>query len=226
MIKVYYGDTPNVFKVTIAIAEMGLDSEWIPVDIFRGEQFAPEFLAISPNNRIPAIVDTDPLDGGAPVSVAESGAILIYLAEKTGQLLPADPRRRAPVLQWVMWQMSAQGPMLGQFGHFRNYAPEKIPYAIERFGNEARRLYRLLDTHLADRTFIADDYSIADIMCWPWLLFREHHGLTLADYPALERWYHMIEARPAVQQALRHSNVPRSVTITPEMRAILFNQKG
>src|SRR5690606_30278399 len=149
MIKVFYGETPNVYKVTIAIEEMGLDSERVPVNIFNGEQFTPAFLAISPNNRIPAIIDTTPAQGGEPISVAESGAILIYLAEKTGRFLPSEPKDRAHVLQWVMWQMSAQGPTLGQFGHFRNYAPEKLPYAIERFGKEAHRLYGLLDKHLA-----------------------------------------------------------------------------
>lgn len=226
MIRVYSGNTPNVFKVTIAIAEMGLESEWIPIDIFKGEQFDAAFLAISPNNRIPAIVDTAPADGGDPISVAESGAILIYLAEKTGMLLPADARAKAPVLQWVMWQMSAQGPTLGQFGHFRNYAPDKLPYAIERFGNEARRLYRLLDRHLEGREFIAGDYSIADIISWPWLMFREHHGLVLDDFPNLARWYRAIEARPAVVAALANSHVPGPPTFTDEARQILFGQTG
>ena len=226
MIKVYYGDTPNVFKVTIAIAELGLASEWVPVDIFKGEQFTPEFLAISPNNRIPAIVDTAPADGGEPISVAESGAILIYLAEKTGKLLPSEPRAKAAVVQWVMWQMSAQGPNLGQFGHFRNYAVEKLPYAIERFGKESRRLYKLLDTRLAGREFVAGDYSIADIMCWPWLMFREHHGLVLEEFPNLARWYHTIEARPAVRAALQGSKVPPPPTFTAESRELLFNQRA
>lgn len=224
MIKVYYGETPNVYKVTIAIAEMGLESEWIPVNIFKGEQFEPGFLAISPNNRIPAIVDTDPAGGGEPISVAESGAILIYLAEKTGKLLPTEPRARAAVMQWVMWQMSYQGPMIGQYGHFRNYAPEKIPYGIERFGNDARRSYKLLDATLEGRDYLCGDYSIADIICWPWILFRHHHGFELDDFPNLARWYRSIEARPAVREALKNAKVPQPAVITDEARKILFNR--
>lgn len=226
MIKVYYGDTPNVYKVTIAIEEMGLASEWIPVNIFKGEQFDPAFLAISPNNRIPAIVDTSPAGGGEPISVAESGAILVYLAEKTGKLLPTALRARAAVMQWTMWQMSYQGPMIGQYGHFRNYAPEKIPYGIERFGNDARLSYKLLDSHLQDRAFLVDEYSIADIICWPWILFRHHHGIELADFPNLARWYHDIEQRPAVRQALSNAKVPQPAVITDEARRILFNKKA
>lgn len=227
MIRVFYGDTPNVYKVTIGIEEMGLESERVPLDIFRGEQFRPEFLVISPNNRIPTIIDTAPADGGEPISVAESGAILIYLAEKTGRFLPSDPRNRAHVLQWVMWQMSAQGPTLGQFGHFRNYAPEKIPYAIERFGKEAHRLYGLLDRHLADREYLVGDYSIADMISWPWTLFRHHHGLDLAEFPDLERWFRAIEARPAVREAMRDAVVPAPRPgFSDEERALLFNQKA
>lgn len=226
MIKVFYGETPNVYKVTIAIEEMGLESERVPIDIFGGEQFDPAFLAISPNNRIPAIIDTAPVDDAEPISVAESGAILIYLAEKTGSFLPTDLRGRAKVLQWVMWQMSAQGPTLGQFGHFRNYAPEKLPYAIERFGKEAHRLYGLLDRHLEGREYIAGDYSIADMISWPWILFREHHGLDLSDFPNLERWYHAIDARPAVRKALKDSIIPAPrVGWTKEERELLFNQR-
>ena len=227
MIRLFYGETPNVYKVSIAIEEMDLESERIPVDIFNGEQFDPAFLAISPNNRIPAIVDTDPAGGGEPISVAESGAIMIYLAEKTGRYLPTAPRDRAHVMQWVMWQMSAQGPNLGQFGHFRNYAPEKLAYAIDRFGKESHRLYGLLDHHLSGRDFIVGDYSIADMICWPWILFREHHGIELADFPDLERWYRAIEERPAVQNALRDSVIPRPRTgFTDEERELLFNQRG
>ena len=225
MIKVYYGETPNVYKVTIAIAEMGLESEWIPVNIFKGEQFDPAFLAISPNNRIPVIVDTDPAGGGEPISVAESGAILIYLAEKTGKLLPTEPRARAAVMQWVMWQMSYQGPMIGQYGHFRNYAPEKIPYGIERFGDDARRSYKLLDATLEGRDYLCGDYSIADIICWPWIVFRHHHGFELDDFPNLARWYRRIEARPAVREALKNAKVPQPAVITDEARKILFNRK-
>ena len=226
MIRIYYGETPNVYKVTIAVEEMGLASERVKVDIFNGEQFDPAFLAISPNNRIPAIVDTDPSDGGEPISIAESGAILIYLAEKTRLFLPSDPRTRTRVLQWVMWQMSAQGPNLGQFGHFRNYAPEKLPYAIERFGKESHRLYGLLDKHLADHEFIAGDYSIADMISWPWILFHQHHGIALNEFPNLNRWHLTIKQRPAVEFAMKDSVIPAPRTsFSKEERELLFNQR-
>jgi GST-like protein len=226
MIEVFYANTPNVFKVTIAIAEMGLESKWVPVDITKGEQFSPSFLAISPNNRVPAIVDTAPGDGGDPLAIFESGAILLYLAEKTGKLLPKDPRGKAAAMQWVMWQMAGQGPMLGQLGHFFYYAPEKLPYAIERYSNEAKRLYRVLDKQLSDREFIAGTYSIADIICWPWILFRDHHGLVLEDYPNLSRWYRAIEARPQISKALENAVIAKPMAMTDEARKILFNQKG
>ena len=226
MIRIYYGETPNVYKVTIAVEEMGLDRERVKIDIFNGEQFDPAFLAISPNNRIPAIVDTKPSDGGEPISVAESGAILIYLAEKTGLFLPSDPRKRALVLQWVMWQMSAQGPNLGQFGHFRNYAPEKLPYAIERFGKESHRLYDLLDKHLIEHEFIAGDYSIADMISWPWILFHQHHGIDLNEFTNLNRWYLGVKQRPAVEIAMRDSVIPAPRTsFSNEERELLFNQR-
>ena len=157
MIELYGGETPNVFKPLIALEELGLEYRRIPVDILAGEQFKPEFLAISPNNRVPAIIDDAPADGGAPLSVFESGAILLYLAEKTGQLLPTQLRERVQAAEWLMWQMAGQGPMLGQAGHFRNYAPEKIPYGIERYSSEARRLYRVLNERLAGREYIAGD---------------------------------------------------------------------
>jgi GST-like protein len=226
MIKVFYGNTPNVFKVTIAIAEMGLENEMVPVDIQKGEQFSSDFLAISPNNRIPAIIDTAPADGGEPISIFESGAILLYLAEKTNMLLPTDPRKKAAVMQWVMWQMASQGPMLGQLGHFANYAPEKLPYAIDRYRNESVRLYRVLDKQLAGREFIAREYSIADIICWPWILFRHHHGLMLQDYPEVERWFHAIEERPAVREAMKDAAIAEAPGVDEEARKILFGQKG
>ncbi len=226
MIRIYYGETPNVYKVTVAVEEMGLASERVKVDIFKGEQFEPAFLAISPNNRIPAIVDMEPADGGEPISVAESGSILIYLAEKTGRFLPSDPRKRALVLQWLMWQMSAQGPTLGQYGHFRNYAPEKLAYAIDRFGKESHRLYGLLDEHLTDREFIAGDYSIADMISWPWILFHQHHGIDPDKFPNLNRWYMAIKQRPAVQVAMRDSVIPDPRTsFAEEERELLFNQR-
>jgi GSH-dependent disulfide-bond oxidoreductase len=225
VIKVYYANTPNVFKVTIAIEEMGLESERVPIDLMKGEQFDAAFLEISPNNRVPAIVDTAPADGGAAIRIFESGAILLYLAEKTGKFLPTNGRGKAAVMQWVMWQMAGQGPMLGQLGHFLHYAPEKLPYALQRFGNEGRRLYKLLDKRLADREFITDEYSIADMMCWPWIIFRDHHDLTLDDYPNLQRWYRAIDARPPVRKALSTAVIPSPAVITKELRDILFNQR-
>lgn len=228
MIKIYYAGTPNVFKVTIAIEEMGLASERIPVNIQKGEQFKPEFLAVSPNNRVPAIVDTAPADGGAPISLFESGAILLYLAEKTGKFLPADARSKAEVMQWVFWQMAGQGPMLGQLGHFANYAPEKIPYAINRYHTEGKRLYHVLDKHLEGRDYIAGDYSIADMICWPWIMFRKHHDIVLEEFPNLARWYNVIDARPAVRKALEGVKIPEPSTkgMSEESRKILFGQKG
>lgn len=224
MITLYDGNTPNVFKVTIALEELGLAYERVPVDIFKGEQFTPEFLKIAPNNRIPAIVDHDPAGGGEPIPIFESGAILIYLAEKTGQLLPTTPHARAQVLQWLMWQMAGQGPMWGQAGHFLNYAPEKIPYAIERYTKEVKRLNRVLDGHLAGRTYIGDAYSIADIACWPWILWRSHHAYELDDYPNMARWHRMIEQRPAVQKAMGDFKPSPPQNYDPEIRRLLFGQ--
>jgi GST-like protein len=173
------------------------------VNITRGEQFAPEFLAISPNNRMPAIVDHDPADGGAPLSVFESGAILIYLAGKTGQFLPSDLRARTQVLEWLLWQMGGLGPMLGQNGHFTLYAPDRIPYAIERYAREARRLYGVLDAQLG-RTgaFVAGAYSIADMACFPWIRTHKAQAIALADFPNVQRWYEQMKAREAVRRGV------------------------
>lgn len=225
MFELFGGQTPNVFKPLIMLEEIGASYRRVPVDISRGEQFTPEFLAISPNNRVPALVDHAPADGGAPLSVFESGAILVYLAEKADAFLPAAPRPRAMVLQWLMWQMGGQGPMVGQAGHFRNYAPEKIPYGIERYTNEARRLYGVLDKRLTDREFIADAYSIADMACWPWIVFRAHHGMDLAEFPAIERWFNAIDQRPAVRRALGDFVAADPKPFTDEERAILFGIK-
>jgi GSH-dependent disulfide-bond oxidoreductase len=182
MIDLHYAPTPNGWKVSIMLEELGLPYKVIPVNIRAGEQFRPEFLAISPNNRIPAIVDHAPSDGGEPFSVFETGAILIYLADKTGRFLPSEMRARSSVIQWVMWQMSGLGPMLGQHGHFALYAAEKIPYAIERYRDEAARLYRVLDTQLGKTgAYIAGDYSIADIACFPWTMTHKAQGFTLED---------------------------------------------
>ncbi len=181
MIDLHYAPTPNGWKISIMLEELGIPYKVIPVNIRAGDQFRAEFLEISPNNRIPAIVDHAPADGGGPLSVFETGAILIYLAEKTGRFLPKDLRGRSRVIQWVMWQMGGLGPMLGQHGHFALYAPEKIPYAIERYRDEAARLYRVLDTQLGKTgSFVAGDYSIADIACFPWTMTHKAQGFTLA----------------------------------------------
>ena len=200
MIDLYYWPTPNGWKVSIALEELGLAYETRYVNIGRGEQFEPEFLAISPNNRMPAIVDHDPKGGGDPVSVFESGAILIYLGEKTGQLLPSDLRGRTAVLEWLMWQMGGLGPMLGQAHHFRGYAPEKIQYGIDRYTNEANRLYGVLEKRLEGRQYIVDDYSIADIASWGWIVPHERQGQSLDDFPNIHRWFDTMKARPAVQR--------------------------
>ena len=191
MIDLHYAPTPNGWKISIMLEELGLPYTVVPVNIRAGEQFRPEFLAISPNNRIPAIVDHAPADGGGPFSVFETGAILIYLAEKTGRFLPQDMRGRSIITQWLMWQMAGLGPMLGQHGHFALYAPEKIPYAIERYRDEAARLYRVLDTQLGKTgAYVAgDDYTIADIACFPWTMTHKAQGFTLDDYPNIKRWY-------------------------------------
>ena len=197
-----------------------------PVNIRAGEQFRPEFLAISPNNRIPAIVDRAPADGGEPFSVFETGAILIYLAEKTGRFLPTDMRGRSQVVQWVMWQMSGLGPMLGQHGHFALYAAEKIPYAIERYRDEAARLYRVLDTQLGKTgTYVAGDYSIADIACFPWTMTHKAQGFTLDDYPNLRRWYADVRARPQVQAGLAIGKFVKE-PFDEEARKNMFGQRA
>jgi GST-like protein len=203
MIDLYYAPTPNGWKISIMLEEIGLPYRVIPVNIRAGEQFKPDFLAISPNNRIPAIVDRAPPDGGEPFSVFETGAILIYLADKTGRFLPTDMRGRSRVVQWVMWQMGGLGPMLGQHGHFALYAQEKIPYAVERYRDEAARLYRVLDTHLGKTgAYVAGDYSIADIACFPWTMTHKAQGFTFDDYPNVKRWYAAVRARPQVQAGL------------------------
>jgi GSH-dependent disulfide-bond oxidoreductase len=204
MIDLYYAPTPNGWKISIMLEELGIPYTVKPVNIRAGDQFKPEFLAISPNNRIPAIVDHAPADGGGPFSVFETGAILIYLADKAGRFLPAELRARSVVIQWVMWQMGGLGPMLGQHGHFALYAPEKIPYAIQRYRDEAARLYHVLDAQLGKTgAYVAGrDYSIADIACFPWTMTHKAQGFTLDDYPNVKRWYADIRARPQVQAGL------------------------
>ncbi len=203
MIDLYYWPTPNGWKISIALEEMGLGYRVKPVNIGRGEQFAPEFLALSPNGRMPAIVDDEPAGGGEPLAIFESGAILVYLAEKTGRFLPADVRGRSDVLQWLFWQMGGLGPMLGQHGHFRLYAPEQIPYAIERYEREARRLYGVLERQLEAREHICGDYSIADMACWPWVLTHKAQGIDLAGFPNVARWYDALKQRPALRRGYK-----------------------
>ena len=224
MIDVYHWPTPNGHKVTIFLEEAGLPYRLHPVDIGKGEQFRPEFLAIAPNNRIPAIIDREPSDGGAAISLFESGAILLYLAEKTGKFLAKDLRGRAETLQWLFWQMGGLGPMAGQNGHFNIYAPEKIPYAMERYTNETNRLYGVMNKQLAARSFLAGEYSIADIASYPWIVPHERHGQNLDDFPHLKRWFEAIKARPAVQRV--YAAVPASYAkpMTDEERKVLFGQ--
>lgn len=201
MIDLHYWTTPNGHKISIFLEESGLPYEVHPVNIGQGDQFRPEFLRISPNNRIPAIVDTEPAGGGEPLSIFESGAILLYLADKTGRFMPLDLRGRTEVLQWLFWQVGGLGPMAGQNGHFHMAAPEKIPYAIERYVKETARLYGVLDKRLADREFIAGDYSIADMASYPWVVPHQMHEQKLEDFPNLQRWFNAVQARPAVQRA-------------------------
>jgi GST-like protein len=201
MIDLYTWPTPNGHKVHIMLEECALPYTVHAVDIQAGDQFSPEFLAISPNNRIPAIVDSGGPDG-KPISVFESGAILIYLAEKTGKLLPQDVRGRTQVLEWLMWQMGGVGPMFGQANHFRSYAPEPIPYAIDRYTKEVRRLYGVLDKRLADHEYLAGDYSIADLITYPWTLLYKRYEVDMAEFPHARRWQEAIGARPAVERGM------------------------
>ncbi len=226
MIDLHYWPTPNGWKVTIFLEEAGLPYTLIPVNINAGEQFKPEFLKISPNNRMPAIVDHDPPGGGAPIAVFESGAILQYLAEKTGKFLPQDIRGRYQVLQWVNWQMGGLGPMCGQNHHFSAYAPEKIPYAINRYVNETNRLYGVLNRQLAGRDYIAGDYSIADMMCWPWIVPHERQGQKLEDFPDLKRWFERMQARPSVARGYAVGKELRQpiANVSDEAKRILFGQ--
>ncbi|MDZ8226180.1 MULTISPECIES: glutathione binding-like protein [unclassified Nostoc] len=227
MIDLYYWTTPNGHKITIFLEEVGLQYTIIPVNIGVGDQFKPEFLKISPNNRIPAIVDQEPADGGAPISVFESGAILLYLAEKTGKLIPQDLRNRTQVLEWLFWQMGGLGPMAGQNHHFSAYAPEKIEYAINRYVNETGRLYGVLNKQLADREFVAGDYSIADIAAYPWIVPYERQSQNLEDFPNLKRWFEAIKARPATIRAYEKAEALKTQALDPDKsRDLLFNQSA
>jgi GST-like protein len=227
MIDLHYWTTPNGHKVTILLEELGLPYRIVPVNIATGEQFSPGFLAIAPNNRIPAILDTAPADGGAPISLFESGAILQYLAEKAGRMLPADARGRARVMQWLFWQMAGLGPMAGQNHHFVQYAPEQIPYAIRRYVDETNRLYGVLDRQLEGREFIAGEYSIADVACYPWIVPHRRQQQDLADFPHLERWFLALGERPAVRRAYEQARtINDSPVVTERSRELLFNQRA
>jgi GST-like protein len=225
MIDLYYWTTPNGHKITIFLEEAGLPYKLRPINISKGEQFHPDFLAISPNNRIPAIVDHAPPDGGPPLPMFESGAILLYLAGRTDQFYPDDLRGRCEVAQWLFWQMGNLGPMAGQNHHFALYAPEKIPYAITRYVKETGRLYRVLDRRLADREFVAGEYSIADMACFPWIR-PERQGQDIEEFPHLKRYLATIKARPAVERAYA---LAKKVNEAPAVfdeksRSILFGQ--
>jgi GST-like protein len=226
MIDLHYWTTPNGHKITMFLEETGLEYKIFPVNIGKGDQFKPEFLAVAPNNRIPAIVDHAPKGGGAPISVFESGAILLYLAEKTGRFLPSDLRGRTEVIQWLFWQMGGLGPMAGQNNHFAHYAVEKNPYAIKRYVDETNRLYGVLNKRLADRAFVAGDYSVADMASYPWVVPHERQGQKLEDFPHLKRWFEAIRQRPATMRAYEKAksiNTQTGIT-TEEQRRILFGQ--
>ena len=225
MIELYYWPTPNGHKITIFLEEAELEYTIHSVNIAAGEQFQPDFLKIAPNNRMPAIIDRSPTDGGEPISIFESGAILQYLGEKTGKFLPGDLRDRKTVMEWLFWQMGGLGPMAGQNHHFSQYAPEKIPYAIDRYVKETNRLYGVLDRQLAGKDYIAGEYSIADMAAYPWIVPYQIQQQTIEDFPHLHAWFQRMGDRPAVvrayEQAKAFNNQP---TMTEESRKILFGQ--
>lgn len=225
MIDLYYWPTPNGHKITLLLEEAGLEYRIVPVNIGAGDQFKPEFLAFSPNNRMPAIIDHAPSDGGEPITVFESGAILVYLAEKIGKFIGTDLRSRKAVLEWLFWQMGGLGPMAGQNHHFNIYAPEKIPYAITRYVNETNRLYGVLDRRLAKVEFLAGDYSIADMAAYPWIVPYERQGQNIDDFPHLKRWFEAIKARPATIAAYAKADgINRAPQMTDEEKKVLFGQ--
>lgn len=223
MIDLYFWPTPNGQKVSIALEELGLPYRVVPVNIGAGEQFQPSFLAISPNNRMPAIVDHDPIGGGAPISIFESGAILLYLAEKSGRLISKDPAARYDAIQWVMWQMAGLGPMSGQAFHFRHYAKEPLPYAIDRYTNEVNRLYGVLERRLADRDFLTGELSIADIATYPWMLGWEKLGQSMGDFPRVDAWMKRLAALPSVERGMDVGKDLRK-PMTDEAKKVLFQQ--
>ncbi len=223
-VELYYWPTPNGHKISIMLEELRVPYSVKYVDIGKGEQFEPSFLKISPNNRMPAIIDPEG-PGGKPISVFESGAILQYLGRKFGRFYPADERRRTEVDQWLFWQMGGLGPMAGQAHHFRQYAPEKVPYAIDRYTKEVNRLYGVLNERLADREYLAGDYSIADIASFPWTRSYEKQGQDLNDFPNMKRWFEAVAARPAVQRGLEVGKERRSnLADDKEAQKVLFGQ--
>ncbi|MEH6470360.1 MAG: glutathione S-transferase N-terminal domain-containing protein [Halopseudomonas sp.] len=228
MIDFYYWTTPNGHKITLMLEEAGLDYNLRPINISAGEQFEPDFLKISPNNRIPAIVDHAPVDGGEPIALFESGAILQYLADKSGQFGGTSAREMWDITQWLMWQMGGLGPMCGQNHHFVTYAPDRIPYAMDRYINEAARLYAVMNKRLQDRAFLAGNYSIADMACYPWIVPHERQKQNLDDFPHLQRWFEAIKNRPATIAAYELAD---KVNVRPavddeESRRILFDQSA
>ncbi|MES2150565.1 MAG: glutathione S-transferase N-terminal domain-containing protein [Pseudomonadota bacterium] len=227
MIDLYYAATPNGLKLTLCLEELGVPYRIIPVRLSKGEQFAPEFLAISPNNKIPAMVDHAPADDGPPLSMFESGAMLLYLADKYGQLMPTRQRARQEVLQWLFWQVGGLGPAGGQAGHFRAHAPEPVPYAIERYTREVGRLLGVLDRRLEQREFIAETFSIADIAAYPWVVPHQGLGQRLSDFPNLQRWFDAIARRPATERAyqgVEEAYSPHAPALSEEARRALFGQ--
>ena len=225
MIDVYYWTTPNGHKVTIFLEEAGLKYKIFPVNIGKGEQFQRKFLEVSPNNRIPAIVDHDPAGGGEPLAIFESGAILLYLAEKTGKFLPRELRPRTDAVQWLFWQMGNLGPMSGQNNHFNHYAVDKLTYAMERYRNEVNRLYGVMDRRLADRSYLAGEYGIADMASYPWIVPYERQGQKLDDFPNVKRWFETVRARPAIMRAYELAKkINVQPTVSEESKSVLFGQ--
>ena len=227
MIDLYYWTTPNGHKITIFLEETGLPYKIFPINIGKGEQFAKDFLAISPNNRIPAMVDHEPPGGGKPLPMFESGAMLLYLADKTKKFIPQDVRGRSATIEWLFWQMANLGPNSGQNNHFSNYAVDKIPYAMDRYRNEVNRLYGVLERRLAEHEYMAGEYSIADMASYPWVIIHERQHQNIADFPNIKRWLDAIKARPAVERAYakaKEINPNAGGIRTAEERAILFGQ--
>jgi GST-like protein len=227
MIDLYFWTTPNGYKVLQFLEETGLPYRIVPVNISKGEQFDPEFLKISPNNKMPAIVDHDPIEGDEPLVIFESGAILLYLAKKTGRFIPDDQQGRAEVMQWLFWQMGGLGPFAGQNLHFVHYAPEQLPYAINRYVNETSRLFKVLDKQLADREYIAGNYSIADMASYPWIAIYKRLGQDLNDFSNLKRWYEQVKSRSATISAYKKGAAINSIpTVTEESKEILMGQSS